>query len=61
MGWIKKTKLIPDHRCLGPLLSKEDPVGNGSVWECDDCGLRWRLTNIYMSETVCSFSMKEVQ
>lgn len=56
MGWISKVDYVPPHECNPPSLEPYDecsfsddtvitmhPPGPGSVWECDDCGTRWRV------------------
>lgn len=55
MGWISKVDYVPPHECKPPSLEVYGeyhsdgtattvyPPGPGSVWECDDCGTRWRV------------------
>lgn len=37
MGWINQIEYVPKHQCSKP----SGIFGDGSVWQCDDCGQRW--------------------
>lgn len=43
MGWIKRKK--NEHVCPKPELYGADKPDYGDVWECDDCGTQWKVSD----------------
>lgn len=42
MSWVRHLPPDPNqHRCVLPEIGPED--GLGSVWMCDDCGIKYRV------------------
>lgn len=41
MVWIKQKK--NEHVCPRPPLDGVFKPYPGDIWECDDCGLQWRV------------------
>jgi hypothetical protein len=40
MGWLKQLERPFSHDCVLPSPYAAAP---GSVWQCDDCGKKWRI------------------
>jgi hypothetical protein len=50
MGWVEKKD--PPHYCSQPHISMLHPeVGDGSVWECDECKILWIWDQSYWTWT----------
>jgi ribosomal protein L37AE/L43A len=54
--WIEKKPIIQKHECAMPSIDevKQAGAGLGSIWECDNCGKRWKLT--FLGNVVSDFS-----
>lgn len=41
MGWVKRK--VDQHTCNTPSLDETPDAYPGDVWECDVCGVHWKV------------------